>query len=115
MKKFLKNIQIFNIMKQVDRRLYVLCNETLRPVYACVQGAHAVANYLINHEDLDKTTYWRNEYLVFLKADLTYWENKLRELGKDFSKFYEPDLDNELTAIAVEDNGDLFKDLRLIR
>lgn len=96
-----------------ERRLYVLCDRKLKPVYAAVQGSHAVAQYLIDHKC--KKKYWRNEYLIFLKSDINYWKDKLNLLQKDYSCFYEPDLKNKLTAIAVEDDGKLFEEERLLK
>jgi hypothetical protein len=39
---------------------------------------------------------------------------RLIKLQRDFSEFREPDLNNELTAIAIEDNGKLFRNLKLV-
>lgn len=100
-------------MKQTEKRLYVLCDRKLKPVYAAVQGSHAVAQYLIDHKCSKK--YWRNQYLIFLKSDINYWKDKLTELKGDYSCFYEPDLKNKLTAIAIEDDGSLFKDEQLLK
>lgn len=92
------------------KRLYVLIDENLDPVYGCVQGGHAVAQWLIDHPDQK----WNNSYLIYLKCDINKWKEKLEKYDIDFSKFYEPDLDNKLTSIAIEDSGRLFKHLKLI-
>lgn len=42
-------------------------------------------------------------------------ESKIRLINKDYSSFYEPDLDNQLTAIALQDDGRMFKKLKLVR
>jgi hypothetical protein len=52
--------------------------------------------------------------LIYLSADIEHEEEKLSLLGKDFSIFKEPDLDNKTTAIAVVDDGSLFKKLELV-
>lgn len=96
------------------KRLYVLCNYRLDPVYSCVQGAHAVAKYLLDHRK-DESPYWENEYLIFLRADVNYWEKKLKKLHQEFTAFHEPDLKFKLTAIALEDSGNLFKNLKLVK
>lgn len=96
------------------RRLYVLCDYKLDPVYSCVQGAHAVAEYLLKHEK-DECPYWRNEYLIFLKANVGYWKKKLKKLNRDFVPFFEPDLKMRMTAIALEDSGNLFKNLKIVK
>jgi hypothetical protein len=59
---------------------------------------------------------WKNETVVYLSCDV---EKMLFFLeGEDFSAFREPDLDNQLTAIAVvanSKNKHLFKHLRLLQ
>ena len=90
------------------KRLYILISKDLDPVYGCVQGGHAIAQWL-----LDGNTSWENEYLIFLYADLDKWELRLSD--HTYSKFREPDLDNKLTAIAVESDGKIFKNLQLVR
>lgn len=96
---------------QQSKRLYVLVDKSLDPVYACVQGGHAVAQYLIEHPDGP----WKNETLVYLYADVSKWKYKLEFLQKDFSVFYEPDLDNKLTALSVVDDTKLFKSLNTVK
>ena len=36
-------------MNGTQRRLYVIIDKSLDPVYGCVQGGHAVAQYLIEY------------------------------------------------------------------
>lgn len=95
-----------------SKRLYVLTSSKLKPVYACVQGAHAVAQYLLEHGEDPNS--WKNEYLIFLKANVGTWERKLKQLGRDFTTFQEPDLGNKTTAIALEDSGEIFRNLKLV-
>ena len=93
------------------RRLYVLVDKNLDPVYACVQGSHAVAQFLIEHSAKE----WNNEYLIYLWADTSYWASKFDELGIPYTAFSEPDLNGTITAIAVqEDTGLLFQGLKLV-
>ena len=92
------------------RRLYVLINKDLNPVYGCVQGGHAVAQWLLEHPNQS----WNNSYLIYLKCNLYTMKKRLIKLQRDFSEFREPDLGYETTAIAIEDNGKLFKNLKLI-
>lgn len=92
------------------RRLYVLIDKSLEPVYGCVQGGHAVAQYLIEHS----TRNWKNEYLIYVYADIHKWMEKLTFLGEDFSYFREPDLKNVITAIAIESDGKIFRHLKLV-
>lgn len=94
------------------KRLYVLIDQKLDAVYGCVQGGHAVAQWLLEHPKQD----WNNNCLIYLYADLDKMESKIRlSKNKDYSSFYEPDLGNQLTAIALQDDGRMFKKLKLVR
>lgn len=53
------------------KRLYVLIDQKLDAVYGCVQGGHAVAQWLLEHPNQD----WNNNYLIYLYADM---ESKTR-------------------------------------
>lgn len=99
-----------NILTNTQKRLYVLISKDLNPVYGCVQGGHAVAQYLLEHPKQD----WNNQYLIYLYANVNVWKRKLDMFGLDYSSFREPDLDNALTALAVEDEGKMFKNLKLV-
>ena len=90
--------------------LYVLIDDKLEPIYGCVQGGHAVAQWLLNHPNQK----WNNNYLIYLSAKIEYWKDKLRFLDIDFTQFNEPDLDNRTTALSVFGNDKLFKKLKLI-
>ena len=92
------------------RRLYILIDTKLEPVYGCVQGGHAVAQYLLEHPEQK----WNNSYLIYLRADVQKWIAKLSSKHLDFSVFCEPDLDNIPTAIAIEDTGRMFRSLKLV-
>jgi len=90
-------------------KLYVLIDKTLEPVYGCVQGGHAVAQWLIEHR-----SGWNNEHLIYLSADVNRWKKKLSERFIDFTEFKEPDLGNKTTSLAVLGHDNLFKKLKLI-
>lgn len=97
-------------LTNTQKRLYVLISKDLNPVYGCVQGGHAVAQYLLEHPKQD----WNNQYLIYLYANVDTWKRRLDMFGLDYSSFREPDLDNALTALAVEDEGKMFKNLKLV-
>jgi hypothetical protein len=117
------------------KRLYILTrndlgnvykkddNETLfDPSYQAVQGAHAVAQFMMDYPDNE----WKNGYLIFLavedEGELYEWlgelnyQNGMKSSDKKMpiSIFKEPDLDNQLTAIAVYTNGRMFKKLPIM-
>jgi hypothetical protein len=89
----------------------VLIDKSLTSVYGCVQGGHAVAQWLLNHP---KQT-WNNNYLIYLQASVEDWKNKLNYLGIDYTQFNEPDLGNRTTSLAVLGNDKLFKKLELMK
>lgn len=92
------------------QRLHIVIDQSLDPIYGCVQGAHAVAQYVLDNQESS----WRNDYLIFLKGDLDRVTEKLSTHQIDYTQFQEPDLDNKLTAIAVLGNERFFKKLSLI-
>lgn len=101
------------LRKMNNRRLYVLVDETLDPIYGAVQGGHCVAQYLL--ENMNNVNCWNNEYLIYLSANVNIWKHVLIHKGKKFSEFREPDLDNRVTAICLVDNGHIFRDLPLLK
>ena len=95
----------------MEKKLYVLISNELDPIYGCVQGGHAVAQYLLDHKDVNS---WKNEYLIYLDCEnISEWSELLKFSNLRFSIFREPDLNNSITAIAVEGGDKLFKKLRL--
>lgn len=82
----------------MKNKLYILIDKNLDPIYGAVQGGHALAQWLIEHGQ----NKWSNDYLIYLKADLEYIKNEL--MGCNYSEFFEPDLDNQLTAIAIHES-----------
>lgn len=93
------------------RKLYVLIDKTLKPVYGCVQGGHAVAQWMIEHPNSKD---WHNDYLIYLSADVDKWEVKLDMMGVEYTEFKEPDLDYKTTALAVFGHERLFKNLKVV-
>ena len=95
----------------MNQRLYILISNTLNPVYGCVQGGHAVAQWLLDNKNSQN---WNNQYLIYLSADIYKWKLKLELEDIKFSCFYEPDMNNTLTAIAVQAPESFFKKLHPI-
>ena len=94
----------------MKNKLYVLVDNSLKPVYGCVQGGHAVAQWMLEHPSQT----WNNNYLIYLSADVRKWKSRLSALGIDYSEFKEPDLGNKTTSLAVLGHDKLFKKLNLI-
>ena len=93
-----------------DRILYVLIDETLEPVYGAVQGGHAVAQWLIDNEG--KKFCWRNNTLVYLKCNILKYKTYFDMKKISYSYWREPDLDNRISAIALEYSGSKLKGLK---
>lgn len=95
-------------MLQKTLKLYGIVRKDLSRSQQAVQCSHAIAQYLLEHKNLE----WDNGTIVLLKADLQEI-NFLKQNLKQYSEFYEPDIGNQLTAIATV-GYDLFPDLQLI-
>ena len=91
-------------------KLYVLVDKSLRPVYGCVQGGHAVAQWMLEHPGQT----WNNNYLIYLSADVRKWKSRLDVMDIDYSEFKEPDLNNKTTALAVHGHDDIFSSLHIV-
>ena len=79
-------------------KLYVIVRSNLSKSQQAVQAGHAVAQFLLENRE----TEWSNGTLVYLKS------RSLRPyLRRKHTAFFEPDIGNEMTAIATLDSKDL--------
>lgn len=92
-------------------KLYILIDKNLDPIYGAVQGGHAVAEWLLQHWQINKERdpiwNWENEYLIYLSVDIKQWKEKLWIFDPSKYKwmwFDEPDLDYKTTAISIYAN-----------
>jgi len=103
-------------MSPQQPKMYGLVRRDLSETYRLVQGAHALAQYALEHVDLFHV--WGNGTIVFLAvrnlAEIREWQNTLHVNGKRYSCFHEPDLDGHLTAIACFDTGGIFSGLKTV-
>ncbi len=95
-------------------KLYVLVRRDLPRNYQAVQAGHAVAEYLLHVPNLS----WGNGTLIYLgvknENELVSWGEKLTNKGMRWFGFKEPDIGNELTAISVLSDGEIFEKARLL-
>lgn len=106
----------------MKNKLYILIDKNLDPIYGAVQGAHAVAEWIIEHGQVELWpsgiryhNIWNNEYLIFLQCDLNeliYKHLDLYEAHDKETVFQEPDLDYQTTAIAIHESDIYSDDLR---
>lgn len=101
-------------MKPVERRLYALVRKDLTPAQQAVQASHAIAEFLLR----GPKTEWSNGTIVILgvedEGELKTWATWLEIKGKPFTAFREPDIGNQMTALATVDGGNVFHRLALL-
>ena len=94
--------------------MFVLVKQDLGNPYKMVQGAHALAKYALEFPQLFKE--WNNETIVFVDVkNLLRWEERLTYSDEVYCSFTEPDLNDELTAIACFTRSDIFNKLNLAK
>ena len=98
-------------------KLYVLNRLDLPAAYRSCQAGHAVAEWLL-HAPQEQREQWKNGTLIYLgiqdEEELVQWCKKLDRKGIKWIGFREPDLDNQLTAIACLSDGRPFSNLKLL-
>jgi peptidyl-tRNA hydrolase len=86
-------------------KLYVVVRSDLPAGLQAAQSCHAMRLFAAEHEDVEREWFASSNNLVVLckssEEELAKLASNL-EVAFAVSRFYEPDLDNELTAICVE-------------
>ena len=110
-------------MKQInnDDFLTVIVRKDLKEGYKLVQSCHAVADFAARHNEEFNEWQFKSNYLCCLEASQLQIDktiSKLDELKIKYSVFLEPDIGNEMTAIAIEaiprqQHKQLFKNFKL--
>ncbi|MDB4330159.1 hypothetical protein N9948_00330 [bacterium] len=97
------------------KKLFVVVRNDLTRSQKTVQAVHAAAEYLQKEK-----TDWDNGIVVCLKVsdekELVKLKEKIQEEDRTIKCFYEPDLDNTLTAIAkvCYKDSEFFRHLQLL-
>ena len=99
------------------KKLYILIRKDLKSKgQEAVQAGHALAAFLLEHQHQGKE--WGNHTLIYLsipnEEELASWIGKLKEEGIMYSFFREPDIGNQMTAIACLSDGKVFANLKLL-
>lgn len=91
-------------IKEGDK-LYVITRADLEPGYQAVQSMHALRQFTAEHPEIDRIWFEQSNYLGLLSVSDEKELNNLIEQATAhdirFSIFREPDIDNEITAIAL--------------
>jgi len=95
-------------------KLYVIVRKDLSSSQRAVRAGHAVAQFLL----CSPFCRWQNETLIYLGVKgLRQLENlkyKLDIKNIHYTEFREPDIGNEVTAIATDQYCEFFERLRLL-
>ncbi len=97
-------------------KMYCLVRKDLSNSYKAVQGGHAIAEYFLSHGIPEV---WNNGTMIYLGVNnehsLLEWSKKLDVYKKQHVVFFEPDIGNEMTALAIIDDGKIFSKLSLLK
>lgn len=87
-------------------KLYIVLAAQLASGLKIAQACHAMRQFVGDHPVLDRFWHQESNNIVCLQVDdLPELADHLEEQGIRISRFHEPDMDDELTAIAVEPKG----------
>ena len=97
------------------QKLYVIVRDDLSFPQKAVQAGHAATEWVLHHNK----GVWTNGTLIYLIAKnlqhLSQLKEKLFCKGIIFAEFIEPDLGNELTAIACLGTNSVVKKLPMLQ
>ena len=86
--------------------MVVVTRKDLTPGHQAVQAAHAAIDFQHQYPNLAKIWHANSNYLVFLATEneftLEDLIRKARSKDISFSIFREPDLENQITAVAFQ-------------
>lgn len=88
------------------KHLYIITRKDLSPGYQAVQSTHAALDFLMDHPETGATWHAESNFLCLLSvADESELEGIAFEAARKCIRhtiFREPDIDNQITAIALE-------------
>lgn len=92
-------------MSQVSK-LVTVTRDDISPGYQAVQSIHAAIQFTQEYPELTNEWYTSSNYLVSLtvknESELLKLAYRARDHDLKVSMFYEPDIGNKLTAIAIQ-------------
>lgn len=85
--------------------LYIIVRQDLKPGQQLAQAVHAMRQFSEEWPDVDREWFAKSNTIVILNIDHEQALDQLKWLAEDkalcVSAFYEPDLGDSLTAIAI--------------
>lgn len=91
---------------QINQKLVIITRQDLNPGYQAVQAAHAGIDFQHHYPEIAKQWNTQSNYLIILSVEnegrLFLCLEKFKFYGLKVTEFREPDIGNQLTAIAVE-------------
>lgn len=89
-----------------SEKLRIITRRDLPLSYQAVQSGHAAIQFQHEHPELAKNWYHTSNYLIFLSVENEEELNNIIDTANkkniSISVFREPDIDNQITAIALE-------------
>lgn len=87
-------------------KLYIVTRKDISPGYQAVQSCHALRLFTEEHPEVDKLWYENSNYIALLSVDdeqtLYHLVQKANIKGYKVSVYKEPDVNDAITAIALE-------------
>ena len=90
---------------QGNEFMTIICRDDMAPGYKVVQTAHALADFAVKHENEFKQWQMGSNYLCCLETSenrLGILIERMEDLKIKHEVFREPDIGNQITAVAVE-------------
>ena len=93
-------------MTQVPDKLYIVCRRDIGPGRMLAQTCHALSEFESKYKTEYNVWYRESNYIICLEVDdeetLKLLMGEAKKLEIKTASFYEPDLDEELTAVTFE-------------
>lgn len=84
----------------------MITRQDLDPGYQAVQSIHAAIQFKFEHPEISQHWFEKSNYLGLLsvanEAELIQLLERAAQNGIQFSVFREPDINDQITAIAIE-------------
>lgn len=105
---------------QSTDKLYLVTRKDIAPGYQAVQSCHALRQFTEEHPEIDKEWFKSSNYLCLLSVkneeELYFLICQAKDKDIKLSVFREPDIENQITAIALapgQKTKELCKNIKL--